>query len=444
MKAIRASGRTQATIAACCLLGLLLWRIPSVLGADTPSTQPLEWLGTFIRERGLFLGMLLVFVVGLGLNLTPCVYPIIPVTVAFFSGQSSGSTWRTLQLAILYVLGISLSYAALGAVTASAGVLLGAWLQQPVVLIVIAGTIVALALSMFGLYDLRLPSVVTQRLGRSSSGMLGAFSMGLVFGLIAAPCVGPFVGGLILFVTQQGDPRLGFLLFFILGLGMGLPYVVLGMAAQRVTQLPKAGPWLIWSKNVLGVILLGLALYFLRPLLPSRVLWLAVVTLLAGAGLYLGWLERSPARGLRFLWVRRVVGSLCDVSALVMAWPRPQAAVTLVNWESYTEAAFAQAQRAGRPIIVDVYADWCLPCVEMDHVTFHHPDVVKALGSVETFRLDVTDEVSADGERLITRYGIYGAPTILLFDRSGTERKELRILGFEPPEEFLELLKRIL
>jgi len=383
-------------------------------------------------------------VVGLSLNLTPCVYPIIPVTLGFFSGQSSGSTWRTLRLAVLYVLGMSLSYAFLGIITATAGALLGSWLQHPAVLLVIAAVIVALALSMFGLYDFTLPAVLTQRLGRSASGAVGAFSMGLVFGLVAAPCIGPFVGGLVLFVTQQASPPLGFLLFFILGLGMGLPYVVLGMATHRVAHLPKAGPWLIWSKKALGIVLLGFALYFLRPLVPPRLMGAAAVGLLLGAGVYLGWLERGSGRGSRWLLIRRVVGTALLLSALIVVWPRRQAVVALVNWQPYTDIAFAQAQRAGRPIIVDTYADWCLPCLEMDHVTFHHPDVITALASVTTLRLDVTDEVSPDGLRFIERYRIFGAPTLLFFDRRGMEHREIRLLGFAAPDEFLERLQRIL
>src|SRR3989338_392615 len=405
--------------------------------------SPAAWLSEVISQRGIWIGLLAVFAGGLALNLTPCVYPMIPVTVAFFSQQASGAKLHTARRALLYVVGLSLSYAVLGALTASAGALFGSWLQHPAVLLAIAIGIVALALSMFGLYELRLPHAVTHRLGRVPSGAAGAFLMGAAVGFIAAPCIGPFVAGLVLLVAQRGSPRVGFVLFFTLGLGMGLPYLLLGMAAQRVNRLPKAGTWLIWSKKALGIVLLGLALFFLRGLLSARMLTFSVTALLLAAGVYLGWLERAGALSRWFAWFRRVVGAMLIVVGVAIAWPRTPAAPP-VAWVPYSEAAFEAAQRGNRPILIDIYADWCLPCVEMDHVTFRHPDVVHVLSSVATLRLDVTDEVPEEGQRLIQRHRVYGAPTILLFDRTGKERTTLRILGFVTPQEFLEIVQQIL
>jgi len=348
------------------------------------------------------------------------------------------------SLASVYVLGISLNYALLGIVAAHTGALFGSWLQQPLVLIGIAVVIVALSLSMFGLYDLRLPEVLTRRFGHASTGLWGAFVMGLVVGLVAAPCIGPFVIGLLLLVSHLGNPAVGFALFFTLGLGMGLPYVVLGATAQRIGQWPKAGEWLRWSKKALGVVLLGLALYFIRPLLPKPLLGWAVTGLLLGAGVYLGWLERTPRRGRWFVWIRRCVGSALVLAAAAWWWPWSPSGAPSVSWVPYSEAAFTQAQREGRPILIDVYADWCLPCVEMDHVTFRHPSVVRELASVATLRLDVTSEISPEGEALLERFDVYGAPTILFFDRAGAERTTLRLSGFARPDEFLQRLRQIL
>ena len=351
----------------------------------------MDWISDVISRSGLGLGLLAVFVGGLALNLTPCVYPMIPVTLAFFSSQSSGAGRATL-LATVYVLGISLNYAVLGLIASQTGALFGSWLQQPAVLIAVAVVIVGLSLSMFGLYELRLPSGIAQRLGRASSGLWGAFVMGLVVGFIAAPCIGPVVLSLLLLVSRLGNPLAGFLLFFVLGLGMGAPYVALAVAANRVRRLPKAGEWLVWAKRVLGVVLLGVALFLVRPLFS------------------------------------------------------PPSATSAVAWTPYSDAALEGAQRAGRPAIIDVYADWCVPCVEMDHVTFSHPQVSRALeaASVLALRLDVTRDVPPEGEGLLERYRIYGAPTVLLFDRTGRERTDVRIMGFVKPDEFLERLKRIL
>jgi len=411
---------------------------------SSPQEGALGWLYETISHRGLWLGLVAVFFGGMALNLTPCIYPLIPVTLAFFSQQASGSVKRTALLAGCYIVGIATSYAVLGSIAAQTGALLGSWLQHPAVLIAVALVIVGLSLSMFGVYDLRLPQRLAGRFGQGSSGWWGAVVMGLVVGIVAAPCIGPFVLGLFLFVSQLADPFKGFLIFFTLGLGMGLPYLVLALGMRRIGRLPKAGTWLVWSKKVLGVVLLGLALYLIRPLLPNVALRVATVLGLLGAGAYLGWLERSvrgaPNRGLR--WSRWAVGGALIAAAALAAWPRPPATASIA-WQPYRRAALEQALAAHRPIVIDLYADWCLPCVEMDHVTFRHPDVVHALQSVTTLRLDATREISDEGEELIERYDVYGVPTVLLFDRAGRERTELRLLGFVDPKEFLRRVDQL-
>jgi len=358
---------------------------------NTPAS---EWLSQAIAHHGLVVGCVATFLGGLALNLTPCVYPMIPVTLAFFSGQAIGSLKRTALLAFVYVMGISLCYALLGLLAAKTGALLGSWLQQPAVLIGVALVIVALALSMFGLYELRPPQLITRRLGEASAGLWGAFGMGVVIGLIAAPCIGPFILALLLLIGQMANMAAGFFLLLAMGLGMGLPYLVLGLAAQRIGRLPKAGRWLMWSKRALGVILLGVAFFLVRPALPAAL---------------------RPASH----------------------------AASLVAWIPYTDEAFETAKRQHQPMIIDVYADWCLPCVELDHVTFRHPDVVEALKSVVTLRVDATGDLSPEAEALMEHSKVYGVPTVLLFDRNGKERKDLRLIGFLDPKAFLERLKQI-
>jgi thiol:disulfide interchange protein DsbD len=406
------------------------------------ATESLGWLRELVHERGVWIGLPAVFLGGLALNLTPCVYPMIPVTLAFFSSQARGATTRSVLLAGCYVLGLSLMYALLGLVAAKTGALFGSWLQQPAVLLGGAAVIVLLSLSLFGWYDLRLPSVVTRRLGQASAGLWGAVAMGAAVGVIAAPCVGPFVLGLLVLVGQLADPVQGWLLFFMLGLGMGSPYLVLGMAAHRAVRLPKAGSWLVWTKKALGAVLLGVALFLVNPLLaPGVARWVAA-GVLAAAGLYLGWLEPSARAGRWWPRARWLIGAACLLGAAAVVWPTSSAA--RVAWTPYSEAALEQAQRAQRPILIDVYADWCLPCVEMEHVTFRRPEVAQALEGVATLRLDATRGISPDGERLLERYRVFGAPTTLFFDRSGQERSDLRLLGFAGPEEFLARLRRIL
>lgn len=403
------------------------------------------WMAQMLHGEVSGLWFVAAFAGGLALNLTPCVYPMIPVTLAFFSGQAKGRAGRTACLGAIYVVGISITYAVLGVVASQTGALLGSWLQHPAVIIGIILLIAALALSLFGFYDLRPPAWFVQRFGRASSGLVGALVMGLTVGLIASPCIGPFVLGMLLFVSELANPWFGFALLFIMGVGMGLPYILLGLFADRLAHLPKAGAWLVWSKKVLGVILLGLILYFVRLLLPPFwVRWLVVGWLLAG-GVYLGWVERSRLRRLG-TWGRRLVGAAFLVVAVAMV-PRqasgPGTAGGRMAWQPYSAVRLEQAQRDGRPAVVDVFADWCLPCMELDHTTFRDPEVVDRLSAVVTLRVDATGEVSPEGQALLDAHHIYGVPTVLLFDAYGRERADLRVEGFVTPKAFAKRLEAL-
>lgn len=403
-----------------------------------------EQLRDVVEQGGFWVAIPLVFLGGVLLNLTPCVFPMIPVTLSFFSSQAADTKpgRKTVWLAVSYVLGLSCTYAVLGLIAARTGALFGSWLQQPVVLVVMAVVMVALALSMFGLYELRVPQAIIGRLGAASAGLGGAFTMGALLGIVASPCVGPFLAGLLLVVSRLQDPMAGFFLFFTLGLGMGVPYMALGMAAQRARRLPKAGPWLVWVKQALGLVLVGVALFFLNPLLPAGATAALAAALLAGSGIYLGWFEPSSRSQRAFLPVRRVAGVVLMLAAALLAVPRPSAAPGPV-WRPYSDAALEAAQREGRPALIDIYADWCLPCIEMDHTTFRNPTVVQALADVTTLRLDVTGGVSEEGERLLGQYRIFGAPTVLFLDRTGRERTDLRLMGFARSDEFLARLRRL-
>ncbi|MBI4354661.1 MAG: thioredoxin family protein [Candidatus Omnitrophica bacterium] len=352
-------------------------------------------LESLFQSHAIWVWFLAAFLSGLALNLTPCVYPMVPVTVAFFSGQGQGRTGYVVWLGIAYVAGISLMYALLGTLAAQTGALFGSWLQHPAVLMLVAALIIALALSMFGLYELQPPRWLAQRFGRATVGPLGALVMGLTVGLIAAPCIGPFLLSLLLVVSQVGNPVLGFGLLLTTGIGMGVPYIILGVMAHRVTQLPKAGKWLVWSKRALGVVLIAFSVYLLG--IAAR--------------------QRSATAG--------------------------RTAASAVAWQPYSYARLQQARQSGQPVLVDIYADWCLPCVEMDHVTFRHPDVAQRLSSVVTLRVDATGSISREAEQLFEDYNVYGVPTLLLFDAQGRERPDLRIQGFLPPKRFLERLDQL-
>ncbi|MBI1992736.1 MAG: cytochrome C biogenesis protein, partial [Candidatus Omnitrophica bacterium] len=224
----------------------------------------------------------LAYLGGLALNLTPCVYPLIPVTVSFFANQSRHRLGYTALLASCYVLGLAVTYSLLGLAASLTGGLFGALLQRPGVLISVALIMVALGLSMCGLFELRVPSSISSRFGSGRMGLVGALIMGLTVGIVAAPCIGPFVVGMLLYVSQLGSPVIGFWLFFTLALGLGTPYLVLGLFASRLDRLPKAGAWLVWVKQVLGCVLFGVALYLIFPLLSDAAGRWAILALLIG------------------------------------------------------------------------------------------------------------------------------------------------------------------
>jgi thiol:disulfide interchange protein DsbD len=409
-------------------------------------------------DRGFLVMLGLVFLGGLALNLTPCVYPMIPITISYFGGQSQGKKGSLVAHAVLYVLGMAVTYSVLGVFAAMTGSLFGSALQYPPVLIGIACVMVLLALSMFDVYEFRMPAFLNRLAGGAQKGFGGTILMGLTVGVVAAPCIGPFVLGLLTYVGNKGNVILGFVLFFVLALGMGVPFIVLGVFSGSIKKLPRSGAWMIWIRKVFGFILIGMALYFLETLFPSPLtfhLTIALVALLAG--IYLAWIDPVESKGKAFPLVRNIVGVLFFALAVYAAVTGIENSVrrapadagglsgpSFIQWFPYSEAMLDRATREAKPVFIDFYADWCVPCKEMDASTFIDPDVVSKSKSFVMLKVDLTSSESPAAEALRGKYKIKGVPSLVFLTPEGREIPDLRGTGFESKDVFLDKMNRAL
>ncbi len=431
----RAALRYQACSDTTCLPPRTLELVAEQPGRGATGGGAGDTIADFVARWGWGATFFWVGLLGLALNLTPCVYPMISVTVAYFGGRSGAESTR-IGHALLYVLGICLTFSLLGVAAALTGSLFGGAMQRPAVLWGIALLMVALALSNFGLYQLRLPSVLVQAAGRGGQGAFGAFFMGLTMGVVGAPCIGPIVAALLLYVGAQQSAALGFALFFTLGLGMGLPYLALATAAGRLRRLPRSGAWLAWVERLFGFVLLGLALYFVTPLLTPAVVQALWAVLLVAAGVVLGFLGTVAGEPVGYHWARRLAG--IAVVAIGLAGLFRAEGESPIAWVPFSDEALAQAERSGRPVLIDFQAAWCLPCREMDRTTFRDPAVVRATRDFAALKADVTAQ-DEHAEALMARWQVPGVPTYVLLGPDGQERR--RFVGFVPAERLLEGLR---
>ena len=402
-------------------------------------------IAALFDSLGLFWAFTGIFLIGLALNLTPCVYPMLSITVSLF-GSKKGEASKlkhSFSMALIYVLGIVFMYSILGVAAAYTGALFGSWLQSPWVLGGIGVLIFALALSMFGLYELQPPSSWMQKLSgaqQKTSGVAGHFFSGLVVGVFAAPCIGPPIIALLAFVGSQGDPLFGFTLFFVMAFGLGFPYLILGTFSGLLSKLPESGTWMVWVKKVFGVVLVGVALFYLAlAFYPAYTMHAVVVTLIIG-GLYLGFLERTATGANFFRYLKWGTGvATLVIGALLMQNLMKEGIV----WKQFSHDKLEQATADNRPVMLDFYADWCIPCLELERITFTDPDVIDATSGFMRLKVDMTQYESDENRELREKFGIAGVPTIVFLDENGEEVTDARVVGFLPPDRFMERVQMI-
>ena len=393
-------------------------------------------LGDRLESSGLFLSLLLLFLAGLALNLTPCVYPLIPITIGFFGGQSEGKTSKLAAMGGLYLLGISLTYSVIGVVTALSGALFGSLLQNPFVVLFIVLLFVVLSLSMFGLYEFKVPDSFMEKMGASKGGLFGAFFMGLTMGIVAAPCIGPVVVSLVTVVAAKQDPWLGFLWFFFLSLGLGAPYFVLAVFSGKIKKLPRSGVWMDAVKHIFGFMLLALALYYAGPLLPKVVDHYALPVFMVIAGVYLIFFEKAGNNLKGFKSFKIVFAALVLAGGVYLLYPTQ---TNSINWAPYSKQAYDEAVAKHKPILLDFYADWCIPCKELDKVTFADARVIGEASRYTALKVDLTSATSEVSVALTKEFKITGVPTVIIMNGDNTEYE--RITKFVEPEIFMESIR---
>ena len=400
----------------------------------------------------------ILFAAGVLTSLTPCVYPLIPITVSVFGARQAEKRARSVALSATYVGGIAAMYSALGLFAALSGKAFGSALSSPAVIAILAVFLFALAASMFGAFDIAVPHALQQKLANvKGAGFGGAFAMGLVAGIVAAPCTGPVLAGVLAFVATQRSAVLGFWMLFTYAIGMGLLFFILGATSLR---LPRSGAWMETVKSVLGVALIAAAVALLLPFIP-RAHELPVsarnVGIMAGALAFVGVL--AGALSLSFHGETRE--RILKASALVMlvlgiglefGWMgAPRAAKPAdIPWLHDESAAVRESRATGKPLLIDFGAEWCAACKELDLHTWTDPVVANEVAQkFVPLKIDATDE-SEQNDALLKKYGVPGLPTVLMVackDPQPTcavpQDGPGRVTGFLPPPEMLEHLRRV-
>ena len=396
------------------------------------------------------------FLLGLGLAFTPCVLPMLPLLSAIVIGQNQRpNMWRAFALSFVYVQGMALTYTLLGLIVAAIGLPFQVALQHPYVMIGLSIIFVLLALSMFGVFTLQLPSSLQTKLSllsqqQKAGAFGGVFLMGMIAGLVASPCTSAPLSGALLYVAQSGDLFTGAITLYLLALGMGVPLILITLFGNKI--LPKSGMWMETVKKLFGFVMLALPVFLISRILPDE--WTPRLWAMLGTAFFIWFAFQMPKNGTG--WVFRIlflVAAMISVKPLqTWVWGESQAPSAVENKafshiefkkvRSEAELQQALSENNKSLVMLDLYADWCVACKEFEKETFSDPSVQKAFGDMLLLQVDMTKN-SEENRALMTKYKVLGLPTILFFNRDGKEIEGSRVNGFMPPVEFLQWIEKI-
>ncbi|MCU8106269.1 protein-disulfide reductase DsbD [Shewanella sp. SM101] len=427
---------------------------------DKANTQPItqqDTLSQMLSNDSLIWTLVIFFGLGVGLALTPCVFPMYPILSGIIVGQGQKlSTAKAFTLSMAYVQGMAITYSILGLVVASAGLKYQAALQHPAVLVVLAILFFVLSLSMFGLYDLKLPSSWQEKMNSVSNNqkggnLVGVFLMGVISGLVASPCTTAPLSGALVYVAQTGDLLQGFLALYVLSMGMGLPLLIIGTSGGKL--LPRAGAWMDIIKTIFGFLLIAVSIVMLGRIwtgVVSDVLWS-----LWGVS-FTGYLMHQNKLS-EFNWKQTVRSVLLTLALLASFSYGFQAVMEHFGFNNNSvgtaatteevhgfkriksiedlEQEIAAATAQGKPVMLDLYADWCVACKEFEAITFKDTDVLARMNKIVLLQADVTKSDKVD-VALLEKYNVLGLPTLLMFNEQGEQREDLRVTGFMGPKDF--------
>lgn len=433
---------------------------PASIQQDTSSAQG---LAAVLDESSLLTIIGIFFVLGLGLTFTPCVLPMIPILSGIIVGQGENiSRKKAFILSLAYVLGMASTYAIAGVVAGMTGSKLQLYMQDPTVLFTFAGVFIVLSLSMFGFYELQLPSAIQNRLNDLSNKqkggtLVGVAAMGALSALVVSPCVSAPLAGALIYIGNTGDGVLGGISLMALGLGMGAPLLVIGTTGGNM--LPKAGGWMDSIKGLFGVGLLAVALWLVKHLMPDSLVLIFWGLCAMIAAVYLGAFQpASTPKAQLFKGIGLSLAALAvaiilsgasifapassgfsNQNATGSGTEQPGLAFTRIRSQDALDQALASAKDNGKPVMIDYYADWCISCIELEHGAFKNPDALALLANHQLLQIDLTDNDEA--ESLLDRFNLQGPPSILFFDKEGQELTHARIYAYKDEESFLKHLR---